>query len=307
MRGVKCAHCADGVAMPTFAPPPPPEVREVPGIKAATWRCDACGRAPEAARLAARLVDAQHMEARAQALATANGLQAQQLCGSHNAVLVAARGLHLLGTALARIHRVEGRGDIAESEAWSSASWALTYLSVAECVAAGCARRGAACAREHPPAVADMAMAYVLLEQIRTLKDPEAFVRAQSAADVRRLARYVPLLGWCWGGSDDNVLAGAALLHVPPPRRRRADLAPLRCAACKRAKRADAGASGSSGGSAGDGAAAAVGAQPAAALPLLECGGCGLVAYCSRECQKQHWRECHGAVCQTLATLSTSP
>ena len=35
----------------------------------------------------------------------------------------------------------------------------------------------------------------------------------------------------------------------------------------------------------------------------LKCGGCGLVYYCSRECQKKHWKV-HKKECKTKSTES---
>ena len=40
---------------------------------------------------------------------------------------------------------------------------------------------------------------------------------------------------------------------------------------------------------------------PAPAAQLLVCGGCGLVRYCCRQCQRAHWREGHKEDCAQLA------
>ncbi|KAG5185691.1 hypothetical protein JKP88DRAFT_311493 [Tribonema minus] len=60
-RGIRCARCRNGVAVPTHAPPPP-QAREVPALAAATWRCNQCGAAPEPGALAAALAEQQWLE-----------------------------------------------------------------------------------------------------------------------------------------------------------------------------------------------------------------------------------------------------
>ncbi|KAG5175049.1 hypothetical protein JKP88DRAFT_339608 [Tribonema minus] len=358
--GVKCLRCTDGVVMPTFAPPPP-DAREVPGMEAAAWRCDACGQAPEAAQLAAQLVEAQRMETSVRETAAqarsgrsvheggARELKAleallrrarRELCGMHSVALCAAREVQLLQGAPAMLARSDGDTATADRHGKVAAAYGVMRVRLVDCAATRCARGGdgggggggsgggAAC--EYPVAAGNVENEYTALKQILELRNSKAFIQEQSADDVRRLARYLPLAACDRGADYDTVLAAAAVLGAPPPRRAAADARPLRCAACAR---------GSGGAAAGDGAllaaaAAALGmpplrtaaaspvrsaapvqggssnaaraGTPAAAAALLLCGGCRLVGYCSRECQVQHWKKCHKAVCKMLATSGGS-
>ncbi|KAG5178529.1 hypothetical protein JKP88DRAFT_328991 [Tribonema minus] len=286
-RGVRCARCADGVAVPTFAPPPP-RARAVPGMEAAAWRCDACGRAPDAAHLAQQLAEAQRLEARVHAIAEdtrcgrallEGGARAaatllrrarRALCGTHGAVLAAARKLRLLQGVLAALRRSGGAAGAANAHYEAAAAYDIMLMRLAE---------------SHPIAAAGVGDAYDALRNVVALRDPQEFVRKLSADDAQRLACcYLPLVACATGPSDDMVLAAAAILGLPPLLRC-VDMQPLVCAACMRG-------GGSGGGSGGGGA-------PLAALLL--CGGCGLVGYCGCECQKQHWQKCHKAVCKALA------
>ncbi|KAG5180324.1 hypothetical protein JKP88DRAFT_246929 [Tribonema minus] len=296
--GVRCLLCADAVD--------------------AAWRCDACGAAPDRARLAAQLAQAERMEARARALADAHlppdastiggaakqiaelrGTMARaraELCGTHNALSVAAFALAALLDPQSPSEPCADTSDAADAQLQEAAALRLLRLGLEECAAAGCARlHGAArCARVHAVVAGGATdLARAALETIGRLRDPGAFIQQQRQEDpteVARLARYVPLLACLLGARNNEVLAAAALLELPLPRC--ADAGPPRCAACLREGRCDA-RSGSGGGAAGS--------STTAAVALLKCGGCGLQAYCSRGCQRRHWKRCHKAVCSKLA------
>ncbi|KAG5179532.1 hypothetical protein JKP88DRAFT_280233 [Tribonema minus] len=124
-------------------------------------------------------------------------------------------------------------------------------------------------------AVRGMAMLQELLRD-RDLKQTEG----PSAADIVRLARYVPLLACTYGESHN------AVLDLPPPHC--ADAPPPRCAMCLHdpCRGAQMYTAGSGSGSAPAAAEAAAMAAVVAAGALLKCSGCGLVAYCSRDCQR---------------------
>ncbi|KAG5175558.1 hypothetical protein JKP88DRAFT_274443 [Tribonema minus] len=293
-----CLRCADGVVMPTFSLPPQ-HARELPELEDAAWRCDACGAAPDSVRLAAQLAEAARMEARALALANMHLLSDEsilesavrekaelrqlmararaELCGTHRVLSVAARSLAALHDAryadlLKYYADTVGVDKLADAQLRDVAALRLLRLGLKECAAAGCTRRGgaASCARLHPVAANGGAidLARGALATISMLQDSTAFVRKQkqeNPTDVERLARYVPLLACLLSARNNEVLAAAALLDLPLPR----------CAEP----------AGSS----------------AAAVALLTCGGCGLLDYCSRSCQRRHWKKCHKKVCKKVA------
>ncbi|KAG5180328.1 hypothetical protein JKP88DRAFT_246933 [Tribonema minus] len=275
-RGVKCARCAKGVAMPTFTPPPP-HVRRLPSLQDAAWRCDACGAAPERTRLAAQLAQAECMEARAEAAQLSrqtirDGLVREtaelyqlmararaELCGTHNVVHIAARTAATMLEVVSDVNMRQRAGyantaGIVEQQLQEATPLNLMLLGLAECTAAGCVRRGGAerCTRAHPIAAGEL----------------------DGAQHAERLARYVPLLACAYGASDDVVLAAVAVLDLPLPRC--ADAGPRLCAACLHDKRRDGEAGGGDGGGGGGSGSAA--AAPAA---LLVCGGCRL-AVCKK-------------------------
>ncbi|KAG5180249.1 hypothetical protein JKP88DRAFT_279665 [Tribonema minus] len=271
-RGIACARCAGGVVMPTWATRRGAAARGAHGGARARALADPALLPAESLRdgFVREMTELRQLAARARA----------ELCGTHHVVSVAARGVAALQDAPLQ-HNLRNRthwagiANLAERQLSGTAALSLVQLGLAECAAAGCARRrGAArCARAHPVAVGALGLAYAALSIIVRLRDPAAFIQQQrreegGGTDVARLARCVPLLACANGASEDVVLAAAALLDLPPPR----------CAA-----------------------AAAAAAAPRAAAALLMCGGCGLVAYCSRDCQQQHWERSHKAVCRVLA------
>ncbi|KAG5180246.1 hypothetical protein JKP88DRAFT_324193 [Tribonema minus] len=333
MCGVKCARCPNGVVTPMFTPPQPHE-RELPKLEDAAWRCDACGAAPERAALAAQLAEAARMEARASTLADPRQLPIKslsklavdelkelrhllwragmELCGSHRIVHIVMRGMAMLQESQSRMNLgvivdIPHAAEYGAAQLQDAATLTLMELELAECAAAGCARRGQVfgCPRMHPVAAGQLDITRIALRIIGALRDPAAYIRKQKeetgGADVARLARYVPLLACAYGESHDAELAAAALLDLPPPRC--ADAPPPRCPMCLHYLRRGAETYTSGGGSGGAPAAVKAAAMAAvvAAGALLKCGGCGLVAYCSRDCQRQHWKKCHKAVCKVLA------